>query len=50
MEDIEYERDGVRKFAQARFKEDLELAGWKVVEEEDKPKKRGRPAKTESES
>lgn len=38
MKDIEYEKDGVRKFAQERFKDDLIAAGWKVVE--DKPAKK----------
>lgn len=37
MKDIEYEKDGVKKFAQARFKEELEAVGWSVVE---KPKKK----------
>lgn len=32
MKDIEYEKDGVKKMAQERFKEDLIAAGWKVVE------------------
>tara|TARA_R100000808_G_C2041107_1_gene80699 strand:- start:353 stop:502 length:150 start_codon:yes stop_codon:yes gene_type:complete len=31
MKDIEYEKDGVKKFAQERFKEELEAVGWKVV-------------------
>ena len=31
MKDIEYEKDGVKKFAQERFKEELEAAGWSVV-------------------
>lgn len=34
MENIEYEKDGVRKFAQARFKDELIAVGWKVVGEE----------------
>ena len=31
MKDIEYEKDGVKKFAQERFKEELEAVGWSVV-------------------
>lgn len=38
MKDIEYEKDGVKKIAQERFKEQLEAVGWKVVEAK-KPKK-----------
>lgn len=44
MKDIEYEKDGVKKIASERFKEELEEVGWTVVE-----KKRGRPKKEESE-
>ena len=33
MKNIEYEKDGVRKFAQERFKNELLAVGWKVVEE-----------------
>jgi len=39
MKDIEYEKDGVKKFASERFKEELKQVGWTVVEAE-KPKKR----------
>lgn len=42
MKDIEYEKDGVRKFASERFKDDLIAVGWEVVEE--KPVKKA-PAK-----
>lgn len=44
--DIEYEREGVKKFASERFKDDLLKAGWSVVETEEKPK-RGRRKKDE---
>lgn len=40
MKDIEYEKDGIKKFAQERFKEQLIEAGWAVVEKKKpKPKK-----------
>lgn len=39
MKDIMYERDGIRKMAQERFKDDLIAVGWKVVKE-DKPEKK----------
>lgn len=49
---IEYERNGVKKMTQERFKEDLMAVGWRVVGEEkpkniveQAPKKKGRPAK-----
>ena len=32
MKDIEYEKDGIKKMAQERFKDELEAVGWKVVE------------------
>lgn len=32
MKDIEYEKDGIKKFAQERFKDDLIAVGWTVVE------------------
>lgn len=32
MKDIEYERNGVRKKAQERFKDALIAEGWNVVE------------------
>lgn len=32
MKDIEYERNGIRKMAQERFKEALIAEGWSVVE------------------
>lgn len=38
---IEYERNGVKKLAQERFKDDLIKAGWNVVEDK-KPKKKGK--------
>ena len=41
--DIEYERDGVKKFAQERFKDALIEAGWSVVSEI-KPPKRSKKA------
>lgn len=44
--DIEYERDGVKKFASERFKDALSEAGWSVVEKGEKSK-RGRPKKDE---
>ena len=48
--DIEYEKDGVKKFAQERFKEELEAVGWKVVEDVDQKKpSRGRPKKINQE-
>ena len=31
MKDIEYEKDGVKKFSQERFKDELLAVGWKVV-------------------
>lgn len=34
MKDIEYERNGIRKMAQERFRKELEAEGWKVVEAE----------------
>ena len=37
MKNIEYERNGVKKFAQERFKDALIAEGWSVVE--DKPKR-----------
>ena len=40
MEDIEYEKDGVKKFAQERFKDDLIAAGWAVVEKKKPTKKK----------
>jgi hypothetical protein len=40
--DIEYERDGVKKFAQERFKDVLIEAGWSVVE--NKPPARSKKA------
>jgi hypothetical protein len=48
MKDIEYEKDGVKKFAQARFEDELKEAGWIVVKEkvkEEGEKSRGRPKK-----
>lgn len=42
--DIEYERNGVKKMAGARFKEALKAEGWSVVGEEEK-RPRGRPRK-----
>lgn len=39
MKDIEYERNGIRKIAQERFKEALIKEGWKVVEEKKPAKK-----------
>lgn len=39
MKDIEYEKDGIKKMAQERFKEELEAVGWRVVKKDiDKPK------------
>lgn len=38
MKDIEYEKDGVKKFAQERFKAELEAVGWTVVEKKPAPK------------
>lgn len=32
MKDIKYEKDGITKMAQERFKEALIAEGWKVVE------------------
>ena len=32
MKDIEYERNGIKKMAQERFKDALIAEGWKVVE------------------
>lgn len=50
--DIEYERNGVRKFAQVRFKDALIAEGWSVVGEsttmpaDEQPRpRRGRPPK-----
>lgn len=40
MKNIQYEKDGVKKFAQERFKDDLLAAGWKVVEEKQKAKRK----------
>ena len=34
MKDIEYEKDGITKYAQERFKNELLAVGWRVVEEE----------------
>lgn len=40
MKDIEYEKNGVKKFAQERFKDALIAEGWSVVEKKaEKPKK-----------
>lgn len=52
MKDIEYEKDGARKFAQERFKDDLIAIGWKVVKEEEKKEvKPGRkPKKAEDDN
>lgn len=59
--DIEYEKDGVKKFAQERFKDELQAAGWSVVGQSVKPvlektaeqgeekKSRGRPKKENKE-
>lgn len=33
FKDIEYERNGIKKFAQERFKNDLIAEGWSVVSE-----------------
>ena len=38
MKDIEYERNGIKKFAQERFKDALLAEGWSVVVK--KPKKK----------
>lgn len=49
--DIKFEKDGITKMANARFTEDLEAVGWRVVEEEreaENPKPRGRPKKVEN--
>lgn len=54
--DIEYEKDGIRKFANERFKDDLISVGWSVISKENHinedpediesvpVRKRGRPA------
>ena len=47
MKDIEYEKDGVKKFAQERFKEELIAVGWSVVEKA-APKKK-KPSKKDDE-
>ena len=39
MKDIEYERSGIKKLAQERFKDALIAEGWRVVEK--------KPAKAE---
>jgi hypothetical protein len=51
FKDIEYEKDGVRKFAQERFKAELEAVGWSVVAQEDEAVKpsRGRRKKQDKE-
>lgn len=48
MIDIEFEKNGMKKITQERFKDDLIAEGWSVVGEdaaEEKPKKKGRPPK-----
>lgn len=54
--DIEYQKDGVKKFAQERFKSELEAVGWSVVnqgkdasEQPEPTKARGRPKKQNKE-
>lgn len=38
MKDIEYEKNGVKKFASERFKDALEAVGWSVVKQSPKKK------------
>lgn len=40
MKDIEYERNGITKMAQERFKDALIAEGWKVVEVKKAPVKK----------
>lgn len=42
MADIEYEKDGVTKFANKRFQKELEAVGWKVVEKKKPTKKKAK--------
>ena len=39
MKDIEYEKDGIKKFAQERFKDALIAEGWSVVKKKPAKKK-----------
>ena len=42
MKDIEYERNGIKKMAQERFKDALIAEGWKVVEVKKPAKKKAK--------
>lgn len=45
MKDIEYERNGVKKLAQERFKDALIAEGWRVVADEKPAKVEKKPFK-----